>query len=120
MSRMTKIAYYVVPGMMYIAEDLDDEVDWHMPTTMTPRERVIAQHKSFPYGKHDDMVDECSQGCIRLIKLITGETPKPERKFVRYTKWYPDMWEDFEQMNAKEQEKFIQIYGAPEEWMSGA
>lgn len=120
MSRAEAIAYYVKAGMMYIAEDLDDEVDWHMPTTMTPRERVIAQHKSFPYGKHDDMVDECSQGCIRLIKLITGETPKPERKFVRYTKWYPDMWEDFEQMNAKEQEKFIQIYGAPEEWMSGA
>ena len=63
------------------------------------------------------MVDECSQGTIRLIKLITGEEPKAERRFLRYTKWYPDMWEDFEQMTPAEQEKFIQIYGAPEEWM---
>ena len=51
------------------------------------------------------MVDENSQGTIRLIKLITGEEPKAERRFVRYTKWYPDMWEDYEQMTAKEPRK---------------
>ena len=63
------------------------------------------------------MVDEGSQGCIRLIKLVTGEEPKPERRFIRYTKWYPDMWEDFENMGPREQEKFVLTYGAPEEWM---
>jgi predicted phage terminase large subunit-like protein len=116
-SRAEAIAYYVKSGMMLIADDLDEnDVDWHIPTQMTAREKIVSQHKSFPYSKHDDMVDECSQGCIRLIKLITGETPKPERRFVRYTKWYPDMWEDFDRMTPLEQEKFIQTYGAPEEW----
>ena len=117
-SRAQAITPYIAAGNYYIAEDLDDsDVDWYVKTDMTAREKVIQQHKSFPYGKHDDMVDEDSQGTIRLVKLITGETPKAERRFVRYTKWYPDMWEDFEQMNAFEQEKFIQTYGAPEEYM---
>lgn len=117
-ARAEAITPFVQAGNYYIAEDLDeDDVDWHVPTTLSAREKIITQHKSFPFGKHDDMVDENSQGTIRLIKLITGETPQAERRFIRYTKWYPDMWEDFEQMNPAEQERFIQTYGAPEEWM---
>ena len=119
-SRAEAIAYYVKAGMVLIAEDLDeDDVHWHVPTDMTAREKIIYQHKSFPFGKHDDLVDECSQGVVRLIKLITGEEPKQERRFIRYTKWYPDMWEDFERMSSIDQEKFVQTYGAPEEWMCG-
>jgi predicted phage terminase large subunit-like protein len=117
-SRAEAITHYLSGGHYFIAEDLDeDDVDWHIPTTLSAREKIIAQHKSFPYGKHDDMVDECSQGVIRLIKLVTGEEPKAERRFLRYTKWYPDMWEDFEQMTPAQQEKFIQTYGAPEDWL---
>ena len=117
-SRAEAITPFVKSGNYYIAEDLDEnEVEWHVNTNMTAREKVITQHKSFPYGKHDDMVDEDSQGTIRLIKLVTGEEPVPERRFIRYTHWYPDMWADFEQMSSKEQEQFIQTYGAPEEWL---
>lgn len=117
-SRAEAITPFVKSGNYYIAEDLDEnEVEWHVNTSMTAREKVITQHKSFPYGKHDDMVDEDSQGTIRLIKLVTGEEPVPERRFIRYTHWYPDMWADFEQMSSKEQEQFIQTYGAPEEWL---
>lgn len=116
-ARAQAITPFIEAGHYYIAEDLDEEeVDWHVPTNMTAREKILTQHKSFPFGKHDDMVDENSQGTIRLIKLITGEEPKPERRFLRYVKWYPDMWEDFEQMNAEEQKRFIQTYGAPLEW----
>lgn len=119
-SRAQAITPFVSAGNYYIAEELEtSEIDWHVPTEMTGRERVIQQHKSFPYGKHDDMVDEDSQGTIRLIKLVTGETPRAERRFVRYTHWYPDMWEDFEQMTSLEQERFIQTYGAPEEYREG-
>jgi len=119
-SRAQAITHFVNAGNYYIADDLDEEdVDWHIKTTMTAREKVIQQHKSFPYGKHDDMVDEDTQGTIRLIKLITGEMPKMEHRYIRYTKWYPDMWEDFEQMTPIEQEKFIQTYGAPEEYRDG-
>jgi predicted phage terminase large subunit-like protein len=116
-SRASAISPFVTAGHYYIADDLPaEDVDWYMQTTLSPRDKVITQFRSFPYGKHDDMVDECSQGVIRLIKLITGETPKAERRFIRYTHWYPDMWEDFEQMSAEAQAKFIQTYGAPEEW----
>lgn len=118
-SRAEAITPFVKSGNYYIADDLDeDDVDWHIPVQMSAREKIISQHRAFPYGKHDDMVDENSQGTIRLIKLVTGEEPKAERRFIRYTKWYPDMWEDFEQMTPAEQEKFIQTYGAPEEWAS--
>ena len=117
-SRAEAITPFIKAGNYYIAEDLDEnDVDWHISTTLSAREKIITQHRSFPYGKHDDMVDENSQGTIRLIKLVTGETPKAERRFIRYVKWYPDMWEDFEQMNAADQEKFVQTYGAPIEWM---
>ena len=117
-SRAEAITPFVKAGNYYIAEDMDEsDVEWHIPCTLTAREKIITQHKSFPYGKHDDMVDECSQGIIRLIKLVTGEEPKAERRFLRYTKWYPDMWEDFEQMTADQQQKFILTYGAPEEWL---
>ena len=66
--------------------------------------------------KHDDMVDACSQALSRMIKLVTGEEAVPERKYLRFTKWYPDMWEDYEQMSSVEQEQFIRTYGAPLEW----
>lgn len=116
-SRAEAITFHIKAGMVLIAEDLDeDDVDWYVNTDMTAREKIIAQHKSFPYGKHDDMVDEGSQGVIRLVKLITGEEPVAARRFLRYTRWYPDMWEDFEQMDSRQQEKFVQTYGAPLEW----
>lgn len=116
-ARAEAISPFVGSGNYYIATDLPEEdVDWHIITNLTPREKIIQQFKSFPYGRHDDMVDEASQGMIRLVKLITGETPRQKQRFLRYNKWYPDMWEDYEQMNAGEQEKFIQRYGAPLEW----
>ena len=70
----------------------------------------------FPYAKNDDMVDACSQALTRLIKLLTGEEPMPDRRPIRYVKWYPDMWDDYESMTAEEQQRFIMTYGAPLEW----
>lgn len=116
-SRASAVSPFIQAGHYYIAEDIPTaDVDWHIPTTLSARDRILTQYRSFPYGKNDDMVDEMSQSLIRMIKLTTGETPRPERHFVRYTKWYPDMWDDFEQMTAAEQQKFIQAYGAPLEW----
>ena len=83
---------------------------------LSPGEMFVQQHRSFPFAKHDDLVDANSQSLTRLIRLITGEEPTPARRVLRYVKWYPDMWEDFEHMTAAEQEKFIATYGAPLEW----
>lgn len=81
-----------------------------------PHEEFIEQLAHFPYAKNDDMVDACSQALARIIKLLTGEEPMPQRKIVRFTKWYPDMWEDYENMSDIEQQRFIDTYGAPLEW----
>lgn len=82
----------------------------------TPQEEFIEQLAHFPYAKNDDMVDACTQGIARIIKLLTGEEPMPTKKIMKFNKWYPDMWEDYEQMSPLEQERFIQQYGAPLEW----
>ena len=83
---------------------------------LEPHVEFVEQLARFPFAKNDDMVDSCSQALTRLIKMITGEEPLPQRKVYRYSKWYPDMWEDFERMTPTEQARFIQTYGAPLEW----
>lgn len=105
----------------------------HLPTDLTPAEeadiewdgkethlngarKFVLQHSRFPFAKHDDMVDADTQGLARIIKYITGEEPKPAKRYIRFVKWYPDMWEDYERMNSMEQEQFIATYGAPLEW----
>lgn len=93
------------------------EVEWDgKEKNLKPHRKFILQHSRFPFAKNDDMVDANSQALSRIIKLITGEEPKPQKRILRYVKWYHDMWEDFERMNSYEQEKFIATYGAPLEW----
>lgn len=81
-----------------------------------PHEEFVEQLAHFPYAKNDDMVDSCSQALARIIKLLTGEEPMPHHKIVKFVKWYPDMWEDYESMSDIEQQRFIDTYGAPLEW----
>ena len=95
----------------------EEEVEWDgKEKNLKGWQKFIEQHLKFPFAKHDDMVDAETQALSRIIKLITGEEPKPQKRIIRYTKWYPDMWEDYESMNSYEQEKFIATYGAPLEW----
>lgn len=119
-SRAQAVAPFVATGAVHIPCDFDQaedaEIEWDGRERIQPHERFIAQHTRFPYMAHDDMVDSTTQALTRLIKLITGEEPMPERHYLRFVKWYPDMWEDYENMNDKEQEEFIRTYGAPLEW----
>lgn len=119
-SRAQAVSPFVATGVVHIPDDFTAEesadIEWDGNEVLSPRGRFIAQHSRFPFMKHDDMVDSTSQALSRLIKLITGEDPLPEKKYLRFTKWYPDMWEDYEQMNELEQEQFIRTYGAPLEW----
>lgn len=108
----------------------------HLPVDLTPSEEqdiendgskevrggrdiFIKQHTTFPYAKHDDMVDSQTQGLSRIIKLITGEVPMPKRKYERFTRWRKDMWEDYNQLNEQGQLEYIKLYGAPQEWEDG-
>lgn len=119
-SRAQAVSPYIEARRVHIPNDWEpyewEDVEQTGKRRLAPHEEFIEQLARFPYTKHDDMVDACSQGLARLIKLLTGEEPLPHRRVLRYAKWYPDMWADFEQMSSVEQERFIQTYGAPLEW----
>lgn len=112
-------APFIESGSTNLPDDLtpdeEDEIEWD-GKDITGIDKFIEQHKSFPFGKHDDMVDSQTQGLTRILKLITGEIPMPRRKHRRYTKWYPDMWEDYYQLDDDGKLAFIAYHGAPEEW----
>lgn len=119
-SRAQAISPFVMAGNVHIPNDFTEaesaDIEWDGQEKLSPHMRFVAQHSRFPFMKNDDMVDAHTQAAARLIKLVTGEEPLPEKKYLRFTRWYPDMWEDFELMNAQEQEEFIRTYGAPLEW----
>lgn len=81
-------------------------------------ETFVNQHKTFPFGAHDDMVDSQSQGLSRILKMVTGEIPMPvKRRHAFYRQWYPDDWSDYNNMTTEEQNVFINTKGAPLEWI---
>jgi len=119
-SRAQAVSPFVSTRCVYIPEDFSalegDEIEWDANELILPHKRFILQLSRFPFAKHDDMVDCCTQALSRIIKMITGEVAIPDRRYLRFSKWYPDMWEDFNKMKDREQEEFIRIYGAPLEW----
>lgn len=119
-SRAQATSNYVASGACYLPNDLTKEeledIEFDDPKYQGIN-AFIQQHAGFPFAKHDDMVDSQTQGLTRIIKLITGDIPMPKHKRqVRYRKWTKDMWEDYEQLNESDQELYIRLYGAPEEW----
>ena len=119
-SRAQAVAPFISTLAVHIPNDFTEaesrDIEWDGNEVLSPHMRFITQHSRFPFMKNDDMVDAETQAVTRLIKLITGEEATPQRRYVRFTKWYPDMWADFENMSSMEQEKFINTYGAPLEW----
>ena len=119
-SRAQAVSPYVERGLVHIATDWTEyekrDVEWDGKEILEPDGYFINQHTKFPFAKNDDMVDADTQALARMIKLITGDEPKPERRVLKYVKWYPDMWEDYNRMNPVEQREFILTYGAPLEW----
>ena len=121
-SRAQATSNFISTGHVYLPDDLSPEeerqVEWHTDEKMGAVDKFIRQHSTFPYGKNDDMVDAQSQGLTRIIKLITGDLPMPERRhYIRYTRWYPDTWEDYDSLKTdKERESFVRQFGAPLEW----
>lgn len=119
-SRAQAVAPFVSTGVVHIPCDFSEseinDIEQDTEDKLLPHALFISQHNKFPFAKKDDMVDSCTQALTRMIKLIVGEEAIPERKYLRFVKWYPDMWEDYDNMNAAEQEEFIRTYGAPLEW----
>lgn len=116
-SRAQAVSPFVSTFAVHIPDDFTEsenkDIEWDTAEQLNGTQKFVIQHTKFPFMKHDDMVDAETQALSRLIKLITGEEPMPDKNYLVYNKWYPDMWEDFEQMNSMEQEEFIKTYGAP-------
>lgn len=119
-SRAQAVSPFIATRVVHIPTDFTDaennDIEWDGNEKLSARNKFIEQHSRFPFAKNDDMVDAETQGLARIIKLVTGEEPLPAKRPLRYVRYYPDMWEDFERMSAAEQEEFILTYGAPLEW----
>lgn len=119
-SRAQAVAPFVSALKCHIPSDFTEaentEIEWDTNEGLSGTQKFVIQHKKFPFMKHDDMVDAETQALARLIKLATGEEPVPDRRYLVFNKWYPDMWDDYESLDAKSQEEFIKRYGAPLEW----
>lgn len=119
-SRAQAVSPFVATQCCHVPTDWTDyemsDIQSDSKDHPAPHTLFIKQHKNFPFAKRDDMVDAADQALTRLIKLITGEEAIPHKNYIRFNKWYPDMWEDFEQLGTLEQERFIATYGAPLEW----
>lgn len=74
---------------------------------------------TFPYAAHDDMVDAHTQQILKCLALMNGEE-KPQKRtprFVNYTTWWPEMWDDYKQLKTQDEKNaFIREHGAPKEW----
>lgn len=120
-SRAQAVSPTVAERKCHLPTDLttveESEIEWDgKEKNLSGYRKFVIQHSRFPFAKHDDMVDADTQALTRIIKFITGEEPKPAKRYIRFNKWYPDMWEDYEKLNSLEQEEFIARYGAPLEW----
>ena len=123
-ARAQATSNFVSTGKVYIpcdftpSEEKDIE-NYGTHDVCDGRTLFIKQHSTFPYAKHDDMVDAQTQGLSRIIKLIVGDIPMPKRRYERFVKWRKDMWEDYYKLSESEQREYIRTYGAPLEWEDG-
>lgn len=123
LSRAQATSAFIVSGNAHVPVDFtpaeEEDVEWDKNETLTAREKFIKQHTSFPFAKRDDMVDAQSQQLSRLLKMITGEIPMPQRReYKRYVEWHSDQWEDYENLRTdKDRLAFIAYHGAPKEWL---
>lgn len=120
-SRAQAVSPFVAQRKCYLPTDLtkseENDIEWDgKEQNIDGVHKFVLQHSRFPFASHDDMVDADTQALARIIKFITGEEPKPQKRYIKFVKWYPDMWEDYDKLNSMEQEQFIATYGAPLEW----
>lgn len=123
-ARAQATSNFVSTGVIYLPKDLTKEelcdIENDNPNiTQSGVETFINQHKVFPFGKHDDMVDSQSQGLSRILKMIVGEIKMPpHRHFAFYSVWHEDDWQDYNSIkDENERRAYIRTRGAPIEWM---
>lgn len=122
-SRAQAISPFVAARNVCLPTDLTPEEEREIENDTANREMhgiqiFVNQYKTFPFGKHDDLVDSGTQGISRIMKLITGEIAMPVRRVhSKYTLWTDDMWEDYNNMTEEQQRQYVNLVGAPLEWL---
>lgn len=85
-SRAQAVSPFIATLAVHIPNDFTDsenmEIEWDANEKLTGTQKFIIQHSKFPFMKHDDMVDAETQALTRLIKLVTGEEPMPDRNYL--------------------------------------
>lgn len=120
-SRAQATSNFIASGSVYLMDDLTDaecdDIEWYNNDRVRGIDCFVKQHKVFPFGAHDDMVDSQTQGINRILKLIVGDIEMPKKRlYSRYNRWHSDMWEDYYALDEEGQRNYIATFGAPEEW----
>ena len=71
----------------------------------------IAECSAFPNAAHDDQVDAMTQALNRMI-YVDADVIAPT--FIKYSKWLPDMFEDYHNADDALKEELIARWGYPE------
>lgn len=124
-SRAQASAPYHREGRCYIPCEKDahlfsspDDFEWE-ENDLSYTNCVKQEFGTFPFGATDDLVDAHTQMILKNIGLLSGEEKAEKRqiRFARYSKWWPEMWEDYNNLrNRDEKDAFIKMHGAPIEW----
>jgi len=124
-ARAQAVSPYQRDGRCYLPREYDyklfsspDDFQWDEPDInyVWAFKQELA---TFPYARHDDLVDMHSQVLLKCLPLMTGEE-KPTRKvvrFARYSTWWPEMEQDYKRLKTQgERDEFIRLYGANIKW----
>lgn len=82
----------------------------HLPRFASFTEEFVSECSAFPNGAHDDCVDAMSQALNRML-FVDADVIAPNK--VKYSKWLPDMYEDFENASDDLKEELLRLWGFP-------
>lgn len=84
----------------------------HLPRFASFVEDFVDECSSFPNGAHDDQVDAMTQALNRMI-YVDADVVAPQK--IKYSRWLPDMYEDFANADENTKTELLQLWGYPED-----
>ena len=70
----------------------------------------VSECSAFPNGAHDDQVDAMTQALNRML-FVDADVVSPQS--IKYNKWSPHMYEDFENADDELQTELLALWGYP-------
>lgn len=82
----------------------------HLPRFASFTEEFVSECSAFPNGAHDDCVDAMTQALNRML-FVDADVVAPNK--IKYSKWLPDMYEDFENADEELKQELLVLWGFP-------